>query len=227
MKLTVLGKYGPYPAPGGACSGYLAENGRDKIVMDMGSGTLSRLLSLTDIRDVTAIFISHLHYDHTGDLLPLCYLLEELEHTVTVYTAYEDSDWYRLLFTHPNLNIINIDENSKIRLADTVLTFRMLSHTATDYAVILKGEKTLCYTGDTRPCAAVEACCRDCDYLLADCSKPEGDTAPHMTVADARRLAQLYGCKLIATHQSAAYNPVDDLAPFGITSAEEMKAYLL
>lgn len=38
MKLTVLGKYGPYPAVGGATSGYLLETGKASFVLDMGSG---------------------------------------------------------------------------------------------------------------------------------------------------------------------------------------------
>lgn len=44
MKLTVLGKYGPYGKAGnGSTSGYLVENCGDYIVLDMGSGTLSKL----------------------------------------------------------------------------------------------------------------------------------------------------------------------------------------
>ena len=45
MRLTVLGNNGPYPAPGGACSGYLLESdsGETKILLDCGTGVLSRL----------------------------------------------------------------------------------------------------------------------------------------------------------------------------------------
>ena len=100
MKLTVLGKYGPYPKAGtGAASGYLVTQGETALVMDMGSGTLSRLCNCIDVRKITAIFISHLHYDHTSDLLAFRYLLEDLNHKVTIYTAASDSEWYKILFS--------------------------------------------------------------------------------------------------------------------------------
>lgn len=42
MKLTVLGKYGPYPKAGGATSGYLLKTNDKIVVLDMGSETLSK-----------------------------------------------------------------------------------------------------------------------------------------------------------------------------------------
>ena len=228
MELTVLGKYGPYPKAGGACSGYLVKSGRDTVLLDCGCGVLSRLLSHIDLGELTAVFISHLHFDHTSDLLPLRYLLEDLHHTVTVYTAYEDSEWYRVLFTHPNLNIVNIDENSVVNLGDLRLHFVKMNHTGGDYGIVIKGDKTICYTGDTARCEAVERCCRECDYLLADCSKPSGFQASHMTVDDARELAQKYGCQILATHQSSSYNPQKDLADSDLVfSVKEGKTYKL
>ena len=107
MKLTVLGKYGPYGKAGDGCaSSYLVENDGEYIVLDMGSGTLARLCDRVDIKKVKHIFISHLHFDHTSDLLPFRYLLEELSQTVNIYTHREDSQWYNILFDHPNFNII-------------------------------------------------------------------------------------------------------------------------
>ena len=38
MKLTVLGCNGPYPAPGGACSGYLLQEGDTGVLLDCGAG---------------------------------------------------------------------------------------------------------------------------------------------------------------------------------------------
>ena len=41
MKLTVLGCNGPYPAAGGACSGYLLETGDTRVLLDCGAGALA------------------------------------------------------------------------------------------------------------------------------------------------------------------------------------------
>ncbi|MDD6728686.1 MAG: MBL fold metallo-hydrolase [Eubacteriales bacterium] len=227
MKLTVLGKYGPYGKAGDGCSsGYLVENSGDYLVLDMGCGTLSRLCGEVDINKIKHIFISHLHYDHTSDLLVFRYLLEELNHTVNIYTHKEDSDWYNILFTHPNFNVIDIDENTEITANSMKLTFLPMKHTVTDYAVIIKGDKTLCYTGDTLFNNNVIKCFEKSDCVLADCSKPSGFNAPHMTVDDAKYLAEKFpNTKIIATHQSADYNPKIDLADTSIISAEEKVTY--
>ena len=227
MKLTVLGKYGPYgKASDGCASSYLVENDGEYIVLDMGSGTLARLCDRVDIKKVKHIFISHLHFDHTSDLLPFRYLLEEQSHKVNIYTRLEDSEWYKILFNHPNFNVVNIDENSVIDIGNMQLRFLPMKHTVPCFAIIIKGEKTMCYTGDTLYNDNIDKCFEQSDLVLADCSKPSGCTAPHMTVDDARRLALKYpNTKIIATHQSASYDPADDLKDTGIISAQQGGIY--
>ena len=46
MRLHLLGVSGPYPASGGATSGYLLEAGSSLLQFDLGSGVLSRLTAL-------------------------------------------------------------------------------------------------------------------------------------------------------------------------------------
>ncbi|MGN0527507.1 MAG: MBL fold metallo-hydrolase [Eubacterium sp.] len=229
MELTILGKYGPYGKAGNGCaSGYLVKNEEDYLVLDMGSGTLARLCNAVDIKKVKHIFISHLHYDHTSDLLVFRYLLEELSHTVNIYTHYEDTVWYNLLFDHPNFNIINIDESTVINIGSMELSFLPMKHTVTDYAVIIKGDKTLCYTGDTLFNDNILKCFDVSNWVLADCSKPKGFKGPHMNIDDAIRLSNQYpDTKIIATHQSADYNPKKDLISTGIISAEEETTYMI
>lgn len=229
MELTVLGKYGPYGKAGtGAASGYIVKNGDDRLVMDMGSGTLSRLMAAVDIRKIKHIYISHLHYDHTSDLLPFRYLLEDLNHNVNIYTHYENSDWYRLLFDHPNITVINIDENTEIAVGSMKLTFLPMKHTVTDYAVIIRGDKTLCYTGDTLYNDNIPVCLKQSDWVLMDCSKPKGFKGPHMNVEYAKDFAERYPAKIIATHHSTDYDPTEDLIAYpSIIVAQEMKTYEL
>ncbi len=229
MELTVLGKYGPYGKAGtGAASGYLVKNQDDYLVMDMGSGTLSRLMGVVDIRQIKHIFISHLHFDHTSDLLPFRYLLEELDHTVNIYTHKEDTPWYKILFDHPNFNVINIDENSEIKIGSMTLSFLKMHHTVTDYAVIIKGEKTFCYTGDTMYNGNIPKCFSLSDYVLADCSKTKGFNGLHMNVENAIELSEKYSAKIIATHLSADFDPTEIFKPYkNIAVAEELKKYIL
>jgi len=69
--VVVLGGCGAWPEPGRACSGFLLEHNGFRIVLDLGYGTLPRLLarlgSPTAI-GVDAVIATHDHPDHVVDL---------------------------------------------------------------------------------------------------------------------------------------------------------------
>ena len=75
LSLTVLGCATPYPSADNPCSGYLVSNGDTRLWMDAGTGTLGPLQRHTRLEDLDAIWISHLHADHSADLLTACYAL--------------------------------------------------------------------------------------------------------------------------------------------------------
>src|SRR5437762_269463 len=68
MEVRVLGCSGGWPSAGRACSGYLVREGNTCIWLDAGAGTLAELLRHVMLRDVDALWISHLHPDHCSDL---------------------------------------------------------------------------------------------------------------------------------------------------------------
>lgn len=71
MKLTVVGCSPAWPNPGSAQSGYLVENGGERLLLDCGPGVLARLRELGDAWPaVDAVAITHWHLDHWGDLVP-------------------------------------------------------------------------------------------------------------------------------------------------------------
>src|SRR4051794_15189042 len=75
MRLTVLGKSPSWQDAGGACSGYLIEEGGTAVVVDCGNGVFSKLRRFRDYTRVDAVVISHLHADHFLDLVPFSYAL--------------------------------------------------------------------------------------------------------------------------------------------------------
>src|SRR5205807_5616205 len=75
MRLTVLGKSPSWQDAGGACSGYLIEEGPSSVVVDCGNGVFSKLRRFRDYTRVDAVVISHLHADHFLDLIPFAYAL--------------------------------------------------------------------------------------------------------------------------------------------------------
>lgn len=73
MELTVLGASPALPNPGGASAGYLLQQGGTSLLVDCGHGVVSVLRTVIDVRDLSAVIISHMHPDHYFDLVPLAY----------------------------------------------------------------------------------------------------------------------------------------------------------
>lgn len=72
MKLTLLGTGSPVPSVEKCSAGYMIESGNDVILMDVGPGTIYRLVQAgKKVTDVTHVVLSHLHFDHWLDLLRL------------------------------------------------------------------------------------------------------------------------------------------------------------
>jgi ribonuclease BN (tRNA processing enzyme) len=75
VRITVLGKSPSWQDAGGACSGYLVEEGGVALLLDCGNGVFSKLRRYRDYVAVDAVVISHLHADHFLDLVPFAYAL--------------------------------------------------------------------------------------------------------------------------------------------------------
>ena len=75
MRITVLGKSPSWQDAGGACSGYLVQEGDTSALLDCGNGVFSKLRVYADYVDVDAVVLSHLHADHFLDLVPFAYAL--------------------------------------------------------------------------------------------------------------------------------------------------------
>lgn len=226
MRLTVLGKFGPYPQAGGACSGYLVEEKDTKILMDAGPGVLSRLCAKIDLEDLDAIWLSHLHFDHTSDLLPLRYLLEKYNRILTIYAHREDTPWCNILLNHPLLRVVSVDENTVITEKDLTMRFYPMKHTVTDYAVKITGSRTLLYSGDTQFTPVLYEAAKGSDLMLVDCAKPIGFNGPHMTAEDGIRIHKETGIPMIATHLSPGFDPTALFADYpDIRVAEEDETY--
>ena len=80
------------------------------------------------------------------------------------------------------------------------LRFAAVEHIEHSHAV--RVDDTLCYTGDTAPCAALDDLAAGCEVLLAEASGVLGPLrGGHLTAADAGRLAARSGARLlILTH---------------------------
>ena len=228
MKLTILGKYGPYPLGlNSACSGYLVEQDDVKILVDCGSGVLSRLTSLVNLKELSAIYLTHLHFDHTSDMLPLRYLLDDLNIKLNVYTHLTGSDYEKILLNHPRFLVHHVDGDSNLNIGNLNLTFYKLDHPVINHGVLIKGDVNLGITGDTKYCENVLALAQKSDYLLADCSKPFGFTGPHMTASHAQEISQKSNAIILATHATPGKSTDELFDGEKIIPVQELKTYTL
>src|SRR5699024_3042496 len=103
MKLTVIGYWGGYPAPGEASSVYLVEKDGYTLALDFGSGALLKLQQYKSVMELNAVLLSHYHADHVADIGVLQHAL--LVHSyitgnkskLSIYAHDEDDAQFRAL----------------------------------------------------------------------------------------------------------------------------------
>lgn len=203
MKLHILGCCGGWPWADGATSGYLMEYDDKAMLMDCGSGVLSRLMAKWDPRELSAVLLSHLHFDHTCDLLPLRYYLEKAGVTLPVYVPAEDQSPLRQMLACPAFDVRPYSGN--LIIDGWKIDTMPVRHPVPCRAIrISNGEKTLVFTGDTNDCDGLAAFAREADLLLADAAflqQEWHDKLPHMSAYGAGKLAVDAGAKkLYLTH---------------------------
>lgn len=214
MKLTVLGNNGPYPGPGGACSGYLFESHGTYIALDFGNGVLSNLQKRIKIAEIDFIICSHLHADHISDLYVLRYALQMMNMQMTLYAPPEPVLELNPLVLNDIYQITKISEELEVAINGLILSFKELNHPFMDYGTkITDGETTFLYTGDTCNTPNLAEFAQGVDVMLCDAAFLDDIVSDkHLSVKEACEIANEAGVKtLILTH----------LAPF-----EEPENYL-
>lgn len=220
LSLTILGASLAWVNPGGANSGYLLTSGSDRLLVECGSGVISRLRTVTTIDELSAILISHMHADHFIDLVQLRYGIkyggwrqQELPLYVppggTAFlarlgSALDDepaffSDCYRLA---------EYDPEAPVRVGRFSVTFRQVQHYVPSFAMRVNSGRVLVFSGDAGPCDALVEHARDADVLLCEAAirttdhdDPRPDRRGHMTPGEAGQVAARAGVKrLVLTH---------------------------
>lgn len=211
MKLTILGKYGPYPKAGGACSGYLLEVGDLRLMLDCGSGALSRLQQHVSIEDLDAIILSHLHSDHMADLLVLRYGLPAMvadgrrSAPLPLYLPEEPADVAALLRAEMGFTAHTIHSGDTVTLHDATLSFFGVRHPVPCNALrVEQGGASFAYSGDLNTTPGFEDFAHGADFLLIDgclsCAR-WSENGPHLTAGLAAEVAKKAGVgRVVITH---------------------------
>ncbi|MGW0520307.1 MBL fold metallo-hydrolase [Crossiella sp. NPDC003009] len=190
LQLTVLGNATPYPTAENPCSGYLVTSGDTRIWLDAGTGTLGPLQRHARLDELTAIWISHAHADHSADLLTAFYALRyaDLDRPAPLPLHGPPGLADRLaafLTNGPARSPVEeafacheLRDGQQLRLGELTLTTRAVEHGIPAFAVrVDSGTRSLVFSGDTAACPALTELARDCDLLLCEAESdrhPEG-----------------------------------------------------
>jgi ribonuclease BN (tRNA processing enzyme) len=220
MKLTILGKHGPWPAAGSACSGYLLEAGGARLLLDCGCGVLGKLQEHCPIERLDAVILSHLHADHMGDMLVLRYALPQLiakglrkATPMPVYLPGSPEDMAGILLSDKSFASKTVKGGDIVDFNGIRLTFFAVRHPVPCNAVRIEhGGKSFIYSGDMNATEGFEEFARGADLLLIDGCFPEKEwngSLPHLSAFLAAGMGKRAGARrTMLTH----FRPIDDEA---------------
>lgn len=221
LTLTVLGTGTPYPRPGLACSGYLIAGPATTIWTDAGPGTFAELQRHLDLQQLDAIWISHMHPDHAGDLPAVANWLLNAPVRHTPLPIYGPAGWLgRLSAFLPSDPALLAERIQAHELADgcttevgeLTLTGRAVRHSVPTFGLrVTFGRHVLAYSGDSGPCDALTELAYQADIFLCESGAAEyapAEPGNHCTPEHAGSTAQQAGAKrLLLTHLSPSLDP--------------------
>ncbi|UOQ92783.1 MBL fold metallo-hydrolase [Halobacillus shinanisalinarum] len=197
MKITVIGYWGGYPAAGSATSSYLVEKNDYTLLVDCGSGSLSRLQQFKKVTDLDAVILSHYHHDHIADLGVLQYAwlvqnnLEQTENILPIYGHSEDGAFSKL--SHQYTNGMAYHPGETLQLGPLSINFLKTDHPVPCYGMrICDGTDVFVYTADTSYNNEWVQFAKGADLLVTDTNfykGMDGSGPGHMTSEEAATIA--------------------------------------
>lgn len=201
MKLTIVGCSGSFPGPASPASCYLitAHDGVRpwRILLDLGSGALGAVQKYMDLRDIDAIFLTHLHPDHCMDL---CGLHVAVRWDPAGWSAGRIPVWGPAATADRLATAYGLEpepgmreefdfhcwtERDTVQLGPFRITPYGVNHPVAEaYALRVEATEydgtgmdrvsTLAYSGDTDSCAGLEEAARDVQLFLCEAAFEEG-----------------------------------------------------
>lgn len=224
--VIILGSGTCVPSLSRSSCAVLMQAGNDSLLFDVGPGTTRRLLEAgVDVYDISYVFISHFHPDHTGELVSFLFsnkypeessrknplticggtgLLIFFKQLNTIY-----HDWIDL---PGRLNLIEFSsaERDSRSFQEFAVKTCPVAHQSESiaYRITLPSGRSLVYSGDTDYCENLIDLAKNtdlfiCESAMSDEFKVEG----HLTPSLAGKMATLAEVKkLVLTH---FYPPCD------------------
>lgn len=232
MRLTVVGCSGSFPGPDSPASGYLVEADDYRVMLDLGNGSLGALARHTDIFDLDAVLVSHLHADHCMDLcsyyvarryrpegpLPRIPVLGPADTAGRMARAYDIGEDPGM---SGEFDFVTYPADS-FELGPLRVRVARVVHPVETYAVRIEhAGRALAYSGDTAPTDGLVELARGVEVLVCEASFHDGEPRPeglHLTGGEAGEHAARAGVgRLVVTHVPPWNDPQRALAEASTT----------
>ena len=220
-RVTILGSGTVVPSLLRSSCSVLIEYGKSKLVLDLGAGTMRRLLEAgVAISEVTHILFSHLHPDHTGEIVSFLFatkypetyrrkmpfrvigargLLDFYEKLKGIY-----GEWITLGEGLMRIIELNASGPDRLPLEGIEILSLPMNHIASSigYRLQLLNDFSVAYSGDTDYCENLFALAKGADLFICESALPdELKVTGHLTPSLAGEIATRACVKrLILTH---------------------------
>ena len=221
MKVTILGSGTNVPNLSRSACAALVEYNDLVILIDLGPGTMRRLLECgIDIADVTHIFLTHFHPDHTAELVPLLFATKYCEgkprtSRLSIFAgdgfkafyqglqaAYRD--WIVLPGHQLLIRELDVLAGETIIQSGLRITAGAVRHRPESIAFRFQDDigVSVVYSGDTDTSDSLVDLAKGTDLFICESAFPDELKAPgHLTPSLAGRIAEKAGVKqLVLTH---------------------------
>jgi ribonuclease BN (tRNA processing enzyme) len=200
------------------------------VVLDLGSGSLANLISIlsTDLENIDAIILSHLHSDHISDISVLRYAVFRSNNAVDkngfafripLYCPAEPALEYEMLLAYTQFDVQPISGDLELEFGGMKLNFAAMKHPYPSFAVRAaadgcasaadggaRARRIFVYSGDTSWSQELIQFSEGADLLLADANlitqdRLAGKPVYHLTAEECGIAAAEAGAaKLLLTH---------------------------
>ena len=216
-QINIMGSGTGVPSKKRSPSGFLLRIGRKNLLFDLGAGTMQRLSKIgVSYNDIDYIFLSHLHPDHSLDLVSFLFAsrnpLAPRRKKIELIGPVGLEAFYGKIIKLYGGTILPKSYKVVIKeLDDAFLKYRTWSVTAKrmihtensiGFRVKTPSGKIITYSGDTDYSSDVVKLGKNADLLILECSFPDPiKTKGHLTPSFAGRIAKECGAKkLLLTH---------------------------